>query len=940
MNKIYIVDAVNFLFRSYYAIGPMMNDQGESTNALYGFIRSVQKLIKDFSVQYLVCVFDGPDNKKSRRTVYADYKMHRKGAPEDLFPQFERAYEWCELAGIPTLCVEGVEADDAMAAVAVWAAKQGDNAYLCTSDKDLMQLVNERIFLIHAHKDNLLIDQAKVKELFGVRPDQMLDYLAIVGDASDNIPGLEGFGPKTACALLEQFGTLDNLLAHPEKVKGEKKQEILRTQQKEALMSRTLATLDTNVSVPKQASFFQLKERDTAKLSDFYHKMKFHSFLREMEKENYENLANGVGPNDRARLPGEPQKRNDFGERHCKIEASIASDSTERPIPEHAKGSEENRFGKAAAGPGRQLVWSQSGRTYEQGQRRIDKVHYHFVEEEKVAELLDKLAKAKEVCIDTDAADAPPMSACLTGIGFCIEPGEVWYISCNEKVLAALKPFFAQAPCSFYGHNVKYDLHVLENTGIRLKSVSFDTLIASYLLNPQSRRHDLDELMLERFQKIKTPTGTYIDCCENADYTARLKELLEEELKERKLERLFAELELPLLIILEKMERIGIYLDVGNLSELGLKLARDIEQLKEAIFATVGEPFNLNSPKQLSQILFEKLGMKPPTRKKTAFSTSADVLEDLAVDHPIVHQILEYRGLEKLRSTYVEALPLSIHPKTHRIHCTFSQSVAATGRLSSQDPNLQNIPVRTEKGLSIRACFKPQHPDWSYIGGDYSQIELRILAHFSEDPELLRAFRSGQDIHIHTASLVYDIHPALVTSEMRSAAKTVNFGIIYGQGPYGLSRQLRISMREASEFIKKYFERYPKVLDYLESCKAAARETGMATTLTGRQRPIPELSNQNPSIRSAAERLAINTPLQGTAADLIKMAMIGIDKEIQARKLKGNMILQIHDELIFEVPDTEIPIFENLVKEKMEQVLKLNVPIEVQLAVGKNWAEC
>ena len=362
--------------------------------------------------------------------------------------------------------------------------------------------------------------------------------------------------------------------------------------------------------------------------------------------------------------------------------------------------------------------------------------------------------------------------------------------------------------------------------------------------------------------------------------------------------------------------------------------------LKKKIFSEVGEEFNLNSPKQLSQILFEKLKMPPPARKKTEFSTSADVLEDLAEHYLIAQLVLDYRSLEKLRSTYVEALPSAIEPASQRIHCTFSQSVAATGRLSSQDPNLQNIPVRTEAGRSIRACFKPERPDWSFLGSDYSQIELRILAHFSKDPELLHAFASGQDIHTHTGSLVYDICPAMVTSEMRNLAKTVNFGIIYGQGPFGLAKQLRISMREASDFINTYFKRYPKVRDYLEGCKETARKTGVATTLTGRRRPIPELSNKNPSIRAAAERLAINTPLQGTAADLIKMAMIAIDQEIQTQQLEGKMILQIHDELIFELPDREIALFKKIVKEKMENILQLCIPIEVHIAIGKNWAEC
>ncbi len=893
MDKIYIVDAVNYLFRSYYAIGPMLNDQGQSTSALYGFIRSIQKLMKDFSPEHLIAVFDGPENKKSRQAVYADYKMHRKGAPEDLFPQFDWAYEWCGMAGISTLCIEGVEADDTMAAIAVWAAKKGAKTYLCSSDKDLMQLVSDRIFMLHAHKDNTLVDEAKVKELFGVRPDQMLDYLAIVGDASDNIPGIPGFGPKTATALLEEFGTLDELLAHPEKVKGEKKQEILRVNKSEALMSRELARLDLTVEIPKQVEFYRLKEPDFAELTSFYHRMKFLSLLRDM----------GTGP--------------------------PAAQSLKKP-----------------------------------GKRHADKRQYHLVDdEEELQILLEKLAKEKEVCIDTETTGLSPMTAELVGIGFCIEPGEAWYVPRNGKLGAKsdtdLKEFFRKAKCSFYGHNIKYDWHILQNLGIELSKISFDTLIASYLLNPQSRRHNLDELALEKFQKLKIPINDLIGkgkdqismrdveiekvteyCCEDADYTTKLKELFEEQLKERKLDRLLFDIELPLLPILAKMETNGIYLDVEKLKRLGEFLFRDLELLKKKIFQEVGEEFNLNSPKQLSEILFTKLGMKQPFRKKTEFSTGADVLEALAADYPLARSILEYRGLEKLRSTYVEALPGSVLPKTGRIHCTFSQSVAATGRLSCQDPNLQNIPVRSKEGLAIRACFQPEHPHWSFIGADYSQIELRILAHFSEDPELIRAFRSGQDIHTHTASLVYDIPPAMVTSEMRNLAKVVNFGIIYGQGPFGLSRQLGISMREASEFIQRYFERYPKVSDYLESCKTAARKTGIAITLTGRQRPIPEIDNKNPSIRAAAERLAVNTPLQGTAADLIKMAMIEIDRVMGERNLEGKMILQIHDELIFEVPDNEVPVFEKLVKEKMEHVLKLSVPIEVHLAVGKNWAEC
>lgn len=876
MEKIYILDAVNYLFRSYYAIGPMLNDKGQSTSALFGFIRSVQKLIRDFSPTHLVCIFDGPDNKKSRQTVYADYKMHRKGAPEDLFPQFEWAYDYCKMAGISTLCVEGVEADDTMATVAIWAEKKGATAFLCSSDKDLMQLVNDHIFLIHLHKDNLLIDAAAVKEAFGVRPDQMLDLLAIMGDASDNIPGLEGFGPKTAASLLQEFGTLDKILAHPEKVKGEKKQEILRTQKKEALMSRELATLDTQVKIPHDEEFYRLKQMDPQKLGHFFQEMKFNSLLREL----------GEGP--------------------------------KTPTTAKCKAALHHT--------------------------------YHLVDDEaSLKTLLERLAKAKEVSLDTETTDIHPLLAHLVGVGFCIEPGEAWYVPLNGKlgktrVLEVLRSL--PSSLSFYGHNFKYDYHILQNLNIPIQHVCFDTLLASHLIDPQNRRHNLDELALAKFKKVKIPIESLIGkgkkqismrdvpieqvkeyCCEDVDYTARLKELFEGILKTKKLDRLLHDIELPLLPILAGMEKTGIYLDVDRLRKTGVKVTEEIHKVKKEIFKIAGEEFNLNSPKQLAEVLYQKLGLKGK-----GGSTSADVLEELA--HPIIKHILEYRTAEKLRSTYIEALPEAINPVTGRVHCTFNQWGAATGRLSCQDPNLQNIPVHS----AIRSCFKPEKRGWSFLGADYSQIELRLLAHFSEDKELTHAFKTGRDIHTHTASLVFEVSETKVTPEMRSAAKTVNFGIVYGQGPFGLSKQLGISVKEASHFIKTYFERYPGVLAYLEDCKAKARKSGMTVTLTGRQRPIPEIRNQNPQVRAAAERLAVNTPLQGTAADLIKMAMIEIDREIQGKK--GKMLLQIHDELIFEIPDEEIDIFEKIVKEKMEHVLKVNVPIEVHIAVGKNWAEC
>lgn len=896
MKKIYIIDAVNFLFRSYYAIGPMTNGAGQSTGALFGFIRSVQKLFKDFSPEYAICVFDGPDNKKSRQTVYADYKMHRKGAPEDLFPQFEQAYAYCEMAGIPTLCIPGVEADDTMATIATWARKQGLEVFLCSSDKDLMQLVDDHTFLLHAHKNNLVIDAQKVEELFGVKPTQMLDLLAIMGDSSDNIPGLPGFGPKTAAALLQEFGTLNYLLEHPEKVKGEKKQETLRNEASVALMSRQLATLDCNVDVPQELEFYARQAADKEKLSEFFQSMKFLSLLKEFAES--------------------PQA-----------------------IPEQPKQEEELSL--------------------------FDHTYHLIPTEDALRHLLKELNHHKTICIDTETTGISPFLSELVGIGFGYAPGESWYVPCNglmdkAEVLPLLQEYFRKTTSTFYGHNIKYDLHILKNAGIDVPSIGFDTLIASYVLSPQTRRHNLDELVLQKFQKVKIPIESLIGkgkhaitmreapieqvkdyCCEDVDYTCRLKKSLERELTALPaLNALFFDVELPLVKILANMEEAGIYLNVPKMAALAETLHKELDTLKVKIWAEVGFEFNLNSPKQLSGVLFDTLKLTPPTKKKTEFSTGADVLESLASSHPVVEDIINYRVLEKLRSTYAESLPELVNPKTKRIHCTFNQSIAATGRLSCQDPNLQNIPVRSKQGLAIRSCFEPQNPDWSYIGADYSQIELRLLAHFSEDPQLLKAFQSGQDIHVHTASLIFDVPITEVTAEMRSQAKTVNFGIVYGQGPFGLSQQLGISVGEASQFIKKYFERYPKISAYLEKCKEEARATGFATTLTGRRRPIPEITNKNHTIRAAAERLSINTPLQGTAADLIKMAMIEIDSVIAAQKLEGKMILQIHDELIFEVPQKELLFFEKLVRDKMEHVIKLNVPIEVHVAVGKNWAEC
>lgn len=889
MKKLYVVDALNILFRSYYALGGMTNPKGESTGALYGFIRSLGKIIKDFSPDHFVAVFDGPGGKELRTSIYREYKSHRAAMPDDLVVQLERAILFCEYAGIPYLSIPKVEADDTIGAIALWAEKHGFEVYICSSDKDLCQLVSSKIFLLHVHKENLLVDREKVKELFGVKPEQIVDYLAIVGDASDNIPGLSGFGPKTAASLLEEFGTLENILAHPEKVSGEKKQETIRNEKEVALMSKKLATLHPDVDFPKNEEFFKLKEPHIEKLKAFYHEMHFLTLLRELGED--------------------PAK--------------------ETPVEKE--------------GP----------------------VDYHLVEtEEELLKLISFLSKKKEICIDTETTDIRPIRAKVVGIGFAAAPSEAWYVPTNgkipsKKVIELLKPLIENPHIGFVGHHLKYDLHVLQNAGISLKNISFDTLIASYLISPQNQRHNLDTLALEKFGKVKIPIEQLIGkgkkqlsmesvpldqistyCCEDVDYTLRLKELFEKELDKMALKELFEKVELPLIHVLARMERNGIFVDLDMLKKMSHQLTSKIQKLEQEIFEVAGETFNLSSPKQLSHILFEKMGIKPPKKTTTGYSTSADVLESLKEEVPFVKMILEFRLLEKLRSTYVDALPEQIDPRTERIHCTFSQSTAATGRLASQDPNLQNIPIRTPEGKKIREAFKPQNPGWSFLSADYSQIELRLLAHLSEDPALMKAFLEGEDVHTYTASLVFNLPMKEVTPEMRYRAKAVNFGIIYGQQAFGLSETLGISYEEAKTFIATYFERYPKVKEYLSFCKESVRETGRAVTMVGRQRPIPEIHNKNPMIRAAAERLAVNTPLQGSQADLIKIAMIQIDALLQQEPSWGMMILQIHDALLFEVPDTHVDKLSASVKTLMEGVFKLKVPLVVDISIGRNWGEC
>ncbi len=884
-TTLFVVDAVHYLFRAYYAIRGMTNQQGASTNALYGFIRSVQKLIKDFQPDYLVCVFDGPDNKKSRTDLYADYKVHRPKMAEDLFPQIALAKKYLELAGIPYIEVGGVEADDTIGSVAKWAEKEGLITYLCSSDKDLAQLVSEKVFLLNTFKENLLVDASGVKTQFGVSPEQMVDYLAIVGDTSDNIPGIAGLGPKAAVELLSTFGSLKNLLENVDSLENKNRAEKIRNEKESALLSQKLATIDTSVNIPLEVDQYHLKNPDVQGLASFYQEMHFVSLLKELPQE---------------------------------------------------KGAKESFF-----------------------------THSIIEDISSLEALLSHLKDAKELCLDTETTSLSSLEAQIVGLGIARNFSEIFYIPFNAKmsekeILFHLKPFLEREGVSYIGHNIKYDMHVLLNHGIALKNISFDTMVASYVLHAHEPRHGLDALSLDRLHHQKIPIDSLIGktkskqismrevplpliaeyCAEDVACTLRLKELFERELKERALTHLFTEVEMPLLPILFLMERHGIYVDVEALQILSKEFSSKIDYLQQEIFHLTQATFNLNSPKQLGEVLFDQLQIRGAKKTKTGYSTSAEVLEAIRGQHPSIDLILEYRSLDKLKSTYVDRLQEEINPVTKRIHCSFNQSVTATGRLSCTDPNLQNIPIRSAEGKRIREAFMPESPSSSFLSADYSQIELRILAHFTEDPHLIKAFSLDEDIHQATAALVFDVPLEEVTKEMRFRAKAVNFGILYGQGSFGLSASLGISFGEAADIIETYFKRYPRVKSFLEHCKEEALKTGKARTLFGRERLLPEIHSSNGMLRSAALRLAVNTPIQGTQADIIKIAMLALDKKIRHLLPKNALILQIHDELIFEIEDAQKDFFKKEVQETMEKVVPLKVPLKVDISFGKNWGEC
>jgi DNA polymerase I len=883
-TNFYIIDGNSYIYRAFYAIRGLSTSTGMPTNAVFGFANMLLKVIKDKAPALLALVFD-PKGPTRRHGVYKEYKAHRPPMPRDLIPQIPYIHKLVEAFRIPVFVIEGQEADDVIATLARSAESRGMDITIVTGDKDLLQLVGPRIRIYDTLKDKVY-GTADVEERFSVPPDRVVEIMGLMGDASDNIPGVPGIGEKTAQTLIKQYRTIDNLLAHVHEISKPKLKQSLIEYADLARLSRELAILHTDVPIEIKYEDLKLTSPDGPALLKLLKELEFTALLKYVVQE---------------------------------------------PVQD---------------------------------------VDYRTVlEVEDLQDLISALSSADEFCFDTETTSRDPMQAGLVGISFAIQPHHAYYIPLGhsypgapkqislEYALGALKPVMEDRAIRKIGQNIKYDLLVLGHYGIQVKGVSFDTMIASYLLNPSKASHSLDALALEYFNhktltyadvtgsgkkqigfdEVDVPTATRYSG-EDADLTLRLKQILAPLLREQNLERLFLDMEMPLMEVLVDMERAGVKINADFLKLMSNKLGLEMAGIERSIYELAGTEFNINSPKQLAEILFVKLKLTPTRKTKTGFSTNVDVLEELAPVHPLPAEILKFRTLSKLKSTYIDALPLMINPKTGRLHTSLNQTVTATGRLSSSEPNLQNIPIRTEVGREIRQAFIAERGS-SLLSADYSQIELRVLAHMSNDPALIKTFQNDEDVHTRTASEIFGLTPEEVTPEMRRKAKAVNFGIIYGISAFGLAQDIGVSNAEGKRYIDNYFAQYPGVREFITRTIQDAKTNGYVSTLFGRRRFIPELASSTVAVRNFGERMAINTPIQGTAADLIKLAMINIQKRLTQENPGSKMILQVHDELVFEVPDREIEPMQKLVKEEMEGVLTLSVPIKVDMGVGKNWDE-
>ena len=927
IERVYLIDAMALAYRAYFAFirQPLMNSKGENTSAVYGFVTFLNRILSQEFPDHIAVVFDtGRPNFLHKE--YKEYKATRQKMPDDMITQIPIIKEVVRAYNIPTIEMEGYEADDVIGTLAKQAEREGALTFLVTPDKDFMQLVSDTIKIYKPGKqgtDVEIIDYDGVKQKFGVMPDKVIEIMGLTGDASDNVPGVPGIGEKTAIPLIQKYGSIEELYHHLDEIPQKGIRAKLEANKELAFLSKRLVTIDINVPLPISFHSLKAEKRNTVKLMELFRALEFRSLLSKLQMEIPETPAN-VNL-DIKFTPPEP-----------------LSDIT------------------------------------------TDKHVYQLITTEReFTTLCSKLKSAQEFVFDTETTSTDSLNAELVGISFALKPHEAFYIAVSGKiqqgqsglfgngsehldtsvglplelVCGELKPILENSHIKKIGYNIKYDILVLSQYGIKVEGTLFDPMIASYIVRADGQ-HNMDDIAAE-YLSYKTVSfsdlvGTGKEqkhireislqrlsdySCEDSDITFQLYEYFQKKLNELGMIKLCEEMEFPLVSVLARMERTGVAIDVDCLAIMSKKLEHQLENLTREIHLAAGISFNINSTQQLAEILFNKLKLTPVRKTKSGFSTDVAVLEALKGTHPIIEMLLEFRQSTKLKSTYIDALPKLINARTGRVHTSFNQTVTTTGRLSSSDPNIQNIPIRTEIGRSIRKAFIAGDPESLILSADYSQIELRVMAHISGDEGMTQAFRNHEDIHTSTAAKVFGVAVEDITREMRRKAKEVNFGIMYGIGAYGLATRLEISQSEAKEIIARYFARFPKVQQYIGDTIAGARKEGYVSTLLGRRRYITDIRSDNQNVRQNAERQAINMPIQGTAADMIKLAMVHIDAELIKQKLTSSMLLQVHDELVFEVRIKEETAIKILAEKEMRQALPLSVPIEVDLGVGKNWLE-
>ncbi len=903
-QRLVLFDGNALVHRAYHAMKdsmPLTTKSGEVVSGVYVFTLMLLKVLADLKPTHYAIAFD-TRAPTFRHEMFAEYKAHRPPTPNELLQQLDRVRQLVNAFHMPAYELDGYEADDVLGSLSRQAAEQGVETIIVTGDADTMQLVTDQVKVLYPRprgtfSDTDLFDEAAVNEKYGVRPEHIPDYKALLGDPSDNIPGVPGIGKKTAAKLIQEFGGIDDIYTHIDKVTPAKIQEILRENEATARQSRKLATIVTETPVTIKLDECRTSNYDRRRVTDLFRELEFTSLI--------------------GKLP---------------------------------------EGGESTTGPALQVSVEPP-----------PKQEYHTVtSSDELDAMLNRLSAVKAFAFDLETTGLDVMKDRPVGISVSPAPGEAYYTPVGhvgwgqveqlplEQVLDRLRPLFEDAALPKIAHNGKFDMTILAESGVNVNNLASDTMIAAYLLSEKSL--GLKALAFQRLGIEMTPITELIGtgarqismsqvpieqaakyACADADITGRLNEVLQPELHREGLWQLFADVEMPLVPVLVHMERSGIALNTKLLNEMSLRLGQQLLGLEKEIYNSVGHQFNINSPKQLGSVLFEELQL-PGTKKKGSYSTAASVLEELRDTHEVVGFILDYRQLSKLKSTYIDALPELVNSKTGRVHTSFNQTRTATGRLSSSDPNLQNIPVRGEQGKQIREAFIAP-PGSCLFGADYSQIDLRVLAHLSQDKNLLAAFQHDEDIHAATAAQLFGVATNEVTPDMRRLAKTVNFGVIYGMSEYGLEQATELSREEAAKFIEAYFEKYPGVTQYLESTKQQARERGYVQTLLGRKRTIAEINSSNRQVREAAERMAINMPVQGTSADIIKVAMINLYREMNQRKLKSKMLLQVHDELVFEVPQEELTEMGKLVPHLMSTALELSVPLKADTKTGSNWGE-